>query len=68
MDDLIQTVASKAGISAEQAKTAVESVTAFLKEKIPALGGQIDGLLKGGGGAGGALGGLGDKIGGLFGS
>lgn len=67
MDELIQQVASKAGISAEQAKSAVESVTAFIKDKLPALGGQLDGLLKGGG-AGGALGGLGDKLGGMFGS
>ncbi|HEX4611422.1 MAG TPA: hypothetical protein VH092_24725 [Urbifossiella sp.] len=64
MDELIQQVAGRAGISPEQAKKAVESVAEFLKARVPALGGQIDALMQGGGNP---LGGLGDKLGGLFG-
>ncbi len=66
MDELIQQVAGKAGISPDQAKKAVESVTEFLKGKFPAFAGQIDSALQGGGGN--PLGGLGDKLGGMFGS
>jgi len=50
MDDLIKLVSEKAGISAAQAKQAVESVMAFLKDKLPGpIGEQVtkleDGLL-----------------------
>lgn len=65
MDELIQTVAGKAGISGDQAKKAIESVVEFLKGKFPQFAGQIDGVMQGGGNP---LGGLGDKIGGMFGS
>lgn len=70
MDDLIKTVAAKAGISEEQARKAVQSVAEFAKGRFPALAGQIDGFLSGQGGGGGSGGGLGDiagKIGGMFG-
>jgi hypothetical protein len=63
VDDLIKTVSERAGINAEQAKKAVEAVADFVKTKFPALGGQVDSLLKGGGG-----GDLFGKLGGLFGS
>ncbi len=36
MDELIKQVASRAKISPEQAKAAVDSVLAFLKDKLPA--------------------------------
>jgi uncharacterized protein (DUF2267 family) len=36
MDELIQKVAKQANISPEQAQTAVDSVLAFLKDKLPA--------------------------------
>ena len=65
MDELIRTVCDKAGISAEQAKKAIEAVSEFAKSKFPAMGGQIDSVLKGEGGDAGDL--LG-KIGGMFGS
>jgi hypothetical protein len=65
VDELIQQVAGKAGVSPEQAKKAVETVTEYLKAKFPAFAGQIDAALQGGGNP---LGGLGDKLGGLFGS
>ena len=54
MDELIGLVSQKTGISADKAKTAVETVMKFLKEKLPApLAGQLDGLAAGGGGGGG---------------
>lgn len=46
MDDLIKLVASKAGIQEAQAKTAVETVMGFLKQKLPApIAGQLDAAL-----------------------
>ena len=68
MDELIKSVTAKAGVSEEQAKKAVQSVVEFLKAKFPAIGGQLESLMQGGGGGGG--GGLGDiagKIGGMLG-
>ncbi|RPI16777.1 MAG: DUF2267 domain-containing protein [Ignavibacteriae bacterium] len=47
MDNLIKMVVDKTGISAEQAKGAVDTVLGFIKEKVPGIGDQIDGLLKG---------------------
>jgi hypothetical protein len=53
MDELIGLVSQKTGISADKAKTAVETVMKFLKEKLPApLAGQLDNLAAGGGGGG----------------
>ncbi len=40
-------VSEKTGISADQAKGAVDTVLGFLKDKIPGIGGQLDGLLSG---------------------
>ena len=69
MDQLIKMVSDKAGISPEQAQTAVQQVLAFVKDKLPAgVGSHLDGLM--GGGEGGGMPGLGDiagKLGGLFG-
>lgn len=48
MEELLKMVTDKTGISPEQAKGAVDTVLGFLKDKIPGIGGQIDGLLKGG--------------------
>ena len=67
MDELIKQVTEKTGISEAQARTAVETVVGFLKDKLPApVAGQVDGVL---GGAAGAVGGLagqaGDMLGGL---
>jgi hypothetical protein len=48
MDEIIKLVSEKAGISQEQAKTAVTTVMGFLKDKLPApLAGQLEGLLGG---------------------
>ena len=63
MEELVNLVVAKTGISEEQARGAITTVVNFLKEKLPApLAGQIDGLL-GGSGINDALKGLG----GLFG-
>ena len=51
MDELIGQVTQKAGISSDQAKSAVQAVLAFLKGKLPAvIGDQLDGAVGGGGG------------------
>ena len=48
MDELIKLVAQKAGINAAAAKTAVETVMAFIKTKLPApLAAQLDALVAG---------------------
>jgi hypothetical protein len=65
MEELIKLVSQKTGIPHDQAKTAVETVLGFLKEKLPApLAGQIDGLLSGG--ATPDLGNLAQGLGGLL--
>ena len=71
MDAVIKLVAEKAGINETQAKAAVETVLAQLKDKLPGpIGGQLEGLLGGDGdenGEGGGLGGLTKGLGGLLG-
>ena len=66
MEELIKRVAERAGISEDQARTAVQTVAEFLKERVPApYSSYIDNFMSGGsGGEGGGLGGL---MGGLFG-
>ncbi|MCU0494014.1 MAG: DUF2267 domain-containing protein [Chloroflexaceae bacterium] len=55
MEQLVQLVQQKTGMSAEQAQTAVTTVIGFLKEKLPApVAGQIDGVMGMAGGAAGA--------------
>jgi hypothetical protein len=67
MNDLIEQVAQKTGLSADKARTAVETVLSHLKTILPApLAGQIDSALSGEG-ASNALGEVGKKLGGLFG-
>ncbi len=65
MDELIKQVVAKTGISEEQARTAVQTVAAYLKEKLPApVAGQVDAVLAGGTPN---LGDMGKSLGGLFG-
>lgn len=46
MDELVKLVAQKTGISQEQARTAVETVVGFLKQKLPApLAAQLEAVL-----------------------
>ena len=76
MDELIEQVAQRSGISEDQARTAVQQVVGFLKDRLPApIAGQVDNVLNSGAGAlgsagdavtntaGDLLGGLGDMFG-----
>ncbi len=71
MEDLIRQVSEKAGISEDQARTAVQTVAEFAKQKVPApYNSYIDKYLGGGGQTGEGGGGMGDiagKIGSVFG-
>lgn len=70
MEDLIKLVAEKTGITTSQATMAVETVAGYIKTKLPAgMQGTVDSMLKGGsaGDSGDMLGGLKDKMGGMFG-
>ena len=67
MDELIKLVSQKTGLSNEMAKTAVDTVIDFLKQKLPApIASQIDGVLGGAGDASG-LGSMAKGLGGLLG-
>lgn len=73
MDELIKQVTARAGISDAQARTAVETVVGFIKERLPApIAGQVDNALASHSGAIGT--GIdaisdkaGDMLGGMFG-
>jgi hypothetical protein len=47
MQELIQRITDKTGISAEQAAQALEVVKDFVKEKFPMVGGAVDSILGG---------------------
>ncbi len=65
MDELIKLVTAKAGISEDQARSAVTTVIGFLKDKLPApIAGQLDNAVSG---EGGPVGDLASKVGGFFG-
>lgn len=50
MDKLINLVSQKAGISPDQARTAVETVLGFLKDRLPGpLANQVDSAVQDGG-------------------
>lgn len=70
MEELIQTVADKTGISTDQARSAIVTVIDHLKDKLPfGLGDKIESFVQGGSTSSigdDILGGLKDKIGGLF--
>ena len=77
MEELIRRVSERAGISEDQARTAVQTVADFLKERVPApyagyidnfMGGGGSGAAEGGSGGGGGLGGLAGGLGGMFGN
>jgi uncharacterized protein (DUF2267 family) len=69
MEELIKQVTAKAGISEDQARTAVSTVLDFVKQRLPApIAGQIENAMSGeGGGIGGTLGDMASKAGGLLG-
>lgn len=60
MENIIKTIAEKAGITEAQAKLATETLVSFLKNKMPGgIGGQVETFLKLGNGS---TGGIGDKV------
>jgi len=69
MEELVKRVSERTGLSEDKAKTAVETVVGFLKERLPApIAGHIDSALEHAGGtivdqAGDLIG----NIGGMFG-
>lgn len=69
MQELINQVTARTGISEEQARQAVETVVAFLKDKLPApVAGQLDNVVSGGGeSTGGGISDLAGSVGGFFG-
>ena len=69
MDELIKRITEKTGISEDQARSAITTVSGFLKEKLPApIAGQIDNVLSGaGGGMADKLGDAAAKVGNMFG-
>lgn len=70
MNELINMVAQRSGISEDKARMAVDTVVGFLKNRAPAgLSGQIDSLIGGGESAagGGMASGIASKVGGLLG-
>ncbi|MBL7201736.1 MAG: hypothetical protein ISS56_16470 [Anaerolineae bacterium] len=73
MDELVKLVSEKTGLSEQMARTAVETVLGFLKDKLPGpIAAQMDNVLSGGGLGGlgdlGDLGGLAKGLGGLLGN
>lgn len=69
MQELIQKVAERTGLSEDKAKTAIDTVVGFLKERLPGpLASQVDNALAAGGAtavdkAGDLLGNLGGMFG-----
>lgn len=62
MNELIQQVTQRTGLSEDKARAAVETVVNYLKQKLPGpLGSQIDSALAGG--SGGISGAIGDVFG-----
>lgn len=62
MNELIQQVTQRTGLSEDKARTAVDTVINYLKQKLPGpLGSQIDSALSGGSS------GIGSAIGDVFG-
>ena len=68
MDELVNQVCQKTGISQDQARQAVQTVIGFLKDKLPGpIAAQLDGVLGGQGSVGGIAGQAGQALGGMFG-
>ena len=67
MDELINQVAQRTGLAPDKARTAVDTVLGFLKNRLPApIASQLDNALSGSGaGAGAGAGGLTDAVKGM---
>ncbi len=64
MDDLVNAVSAKTGLSHDQALAAAQAVLDYLKSRLPApIAGQIDSVVKGGGNPGD----IAKNLGGMFG-
>ena len=69
MEELVKQVATRTGITEDQARTAVTTVIGFLKDKLPQpIGAHLDSFVGGGSTetAGGGLGDLASKVGGML--
>lgn len=67
MEELIQQVAQRTGLAPDKARTAVDTVLGFLKNKLPtSIGSQLDGAVSGKniGGMGDVAKDVGDRLGG----
>ncbi len=68
MDELLKRVTEKTGLSEEQARSAVQTVMAFLKERLPAqYASTLESVVGGAGTTEGLTAKAGDVLGGLFG-
>jgi hypothetical protein len=68
MNEIIQRLIERTGLPEAQAAQAAEVVIGYLKEKLPpSVASQIDGLAGGESGATGMLGGIGARLGDMFG-
>ncbi|HZI17944.1 MAG TPA: hypothetical protein VEY09_05045 [Pyrinomonadaceae bacterium] len=66
MDQLIKQVVERTGISEDQARTAVQTVLGFVKDRLPGpIASQVESVVGGGAGGGGLTGAAGDALGGL---
>jgi hypothetical protein len=52
MNEIIERLTTQANLTPEQAQKALETIADFVKEKFPMLGGAVDQMFTGGGGAG----------------
>ena len=65
---LIQQISQRVGIPPEKAEAAVNTVIGYLKQHLPApVGSQLDKVVSGEDGGGGALSQAGQSLGGMFG-
>ena len=68
MNEIIQRLAEKTGLSEDKASAAVDTIMGFLKEKLPApIASQIESVMSGGAGAGGEPSGVAAGLTGMFG-
>ena len=67
MNEIIQRLVDKTGLSEDKARAAVDTVMGFLKEKLPApIASQIDSVMSGGAGEGGEPAGVAEGLSGMF--
>ena len=67
MDELVKLVAQRTGIAEDTARTAVDTVVGYLKERLPEpIAGHVDSVLSGQA-PGGGMDGIAGKLGGIFG-